>query len=132
MTSRITIATCTWTKTEDIMGQWDIDKELSKFEPNTIPGTQINRVCMDLDTAEKFGVELPKGFQGLSIMVWCLSIGCMHAPKHETYGLTIASAFQRLRKDVKSGKVALNPNLFPRLAKKKRRAKPAFKKRASS
>jgi hypothetical protein len=117
------------------MGQWDIDKELSKFEPNTIPGTQITRICMDLDTAEKFGVTLPKGFQDLSIMVWCLAIGCMHAPKHEIYGLTIASAFQRLRKDVKSGKIGLNPNLFPKLfpklAKKKRRAKPAFRRAAA-
>ena len=111
------------------MAKWDPDKKLKPFEPISAPGTQYVRVLMDVSLARKEGLRVPRDHDRESIVVWSLAIGLIAHEKHIVYGLTMRECFLRLRKQVKSKKLLLNPQLFPMLGvKAKKREKPRKKK----
>jgi hypothetical protein len=96
--------------------KWDIDKELHRFEPDSAPGTMLQRVLMDAAVAKREGLHVPDDARD-PIIAWSLGVGVNSEPKHFVFGLTIRACFLRLRKLVRAG-LPLNPQVFPRLGKR--------------
>jgi hypothetical protein len=102
--------------------KWDIDRAIAPYEPITIPGTTFQRVLMAITQVRKEGLKIPSDkTDGESMTVWQLAVGCNGMPKHFVYGHTMRECFLRLRRAVRIGAAPLNPQLFPRLGKKKKR-----------
>jgi hypothetical protein len=95
------------------MAKWDIDRELLRVEPESCPGTTIQRVMLDVKfltnanakTRAQFGggrikptaEELERGW----IRAWCLAVGAEHLPKAFFYDRTIRGAYLQARKALK-------------------------------
>jgi len=96
------------------MAKWDIDKELARLEPDSCPGTTIQRATLDVKLLTnpayktRYGNieptldELNRGW----VRTWCLAIGFEHAPKAFFYARSIRSAYLQARKAAKSDKLA--------------------------
>ena len=85
--------------------KWDIDKEIAKMEPASMPGTSFSRALLELDIMKREGVR-PTAKQkerGLG-WVWCLSIGQTHMAKAFFYGQTMRQAFLKAKKVIKARK----------------------------
>lgn len=79
--------------------KWDIDKELTAYEPKSIPGTSISRVMLDYALFAQYGLKLPKDQTRESGMIWCLGLGQIHLRKKFFYGRTIREAFLKAKKN---------------------------------
>jgi hypothetical protein len=96
------------------MPKWNIDRALKSLEPESCPGTTVQRVLLDvkllLDSSYKVrygsivptAAEIDRGH----LWVWCLSLGFAYAPKACFYGRTIRSAYLKARKAAKDGQLA--------------------------
>lgn len=104
--------------------KWDIDKAMAPYEPNTIPGTIWQRVLMQVTLARKNGLKIPEGKRDNdSVNVWSCGVGMAGYPKHFVYGWTMRECFLRLRRQARSKEVQFNPQLFPKLGRKKTKPK---------
>ncbi len=95
------------------MAKWDIDKSLKGMEPESCPGTTIQRVLLDVklltnpETKLLYGkiVPTPAEVQQGCLNVWSVGIGFSYEPKAVFYGRTIREAFLQARRTVKLGKL---------------------------
>ncbi len=87
--------------------KWDIDRELSRLEPETAAGTTIQRVLMEVATMVRHGVEpTPLQKQRGFATVWVVGLGFLNEPKAFFYAQTIRKAFLKARKAYKASRLA--------------------------
>jgi hypothetical protein len=90
--------------------KWDIDTELLKLEPETIAGTQIVRVYMDVSIMLKEGLRpTPAQKERGAGLVWSIALGQIRMPKAFFYGQTIRQAFLRACKAMRKPRALLSP-----------------------
>jgi len=89
------------------MPKWNIDKSIVRLEPDSAPGTSIERVLMDTGVMKTRGLK-PTSKQSLEGqgVVWCMGVGFLGQPKAYFYGQTIREAFLRARKAAKKDRLA--------------------------
>jgi hypothetical protein len=119
--------------------KWDIDRAMAVYEPDSIPGTLWQRTLLSAALARKEGIVLPPDkADNDSVLVWSLGIGQMAEPKEIfVHALTMRACFLRLRMLVKSKRLKLDPQLFPKLGikpkpKNRRRQKKPEKKESGT
>jgi len=82
--------------------KWDIDKALRNIEATDIPGTDIQRLLLDITLFETYGVKpTPEQVQRKGGYVWCLAIGKQLQRKLFFYGNEIHEAYLKARRQVK-------------------------------
>lgn len=125
------------------MAKWDIDRELKRLEPESCPGTTVERALVDVklitspDTRVRYGggkIKLtPQEIERGHLTLWCLSIGLSYQPKAMFYDRTIRGAYLQARKAAKLGKLAAaTPWGRQDFTPPKRKAKKLDRRRARS
>jgi hypothetical protein len=87
--------------------KWDIDKALRPYEPDSLPGTTLTRIYLDVACLKRDKLKItPETLERGGVNGWCLGIGHIHLAKAFFYGLTIRECFLRARKAAKADKLA--------------------------
>ena len=99
------------------MAKWNIDRDLLPLEPESCPGTSIERAIVDVKLITnpdpnyrlRYGggkiVPTAKEIEQGHVRLWCLGIGYSYAAKAFFYDRTIRGAYLQARKAAKLSKL---------------------------
>jgi hypothetical protein len=96
------------------MPKWDIDRNLKLLEPESAPGTIVQRCIVDVkllvntDTKARYGNIVPTSeeIERGHLLLWSLGIGYAGQPKSFFYARTIRKAFLQARKAAKASQLS--------------------------
>lgn len=96
------------------MAKWDIDRELPRMEPDSCPGTSIERIMVGVDLLKSTKTRAvygnvrptPEELAHGHVKMWCLGLGYSYMARAFFYDRTIRGAYLQARKAMKAKNLA--------------------------